>query len=270
MYRVLLVEDDAAMRFVYRKMKAWTECGFQIAGEATNGKHALDLMAKESFDLIFTDIRMPFVDGIEMMRRMEAAGNHTTVVFASSYDEFEYARQGLILGAFDYLLKPVDADKMRDVLTRVKEHLEENEARKEAVEPAVEEVLKHYGLTSDSGKFVHQVATFFSAHYGEIITMEDAADELGYSKDYFGKLFKQKFGTTFRDVLSRVRIAYAADLLRSGNYMTYQISEMLGYSSTDYFTKVFKEVTGETPSKFKARLEETGEQPRKEALLTDA
>lgn len=108
MYNVLLVEDDSTLRFIYSKMKTWTECGFMIAKQASNGKDALEILRKENFDLIFTDIRMPFVDGIEMLRKLSENDNTIPVIFASSYDEFEYARQGLILGAFDYLLKPVD------------------------------------------------------------------------------------------------------------------------------------------------------------------
>ena len=68
----------------------------------------LELLEKEKFDLIFTDIRMPFVDGIEMLRTLSERGSLIPVIFASSYDEFEYAKEGLGLGAFVYLLKPVD------------------------------------------------------------------------------------------------------------------------------------------------------------------
>ncbi|MDE7226259.1 MAG: response regulator, partial [Ruminococcus sp.] len=125
MYNILIVEDDAALRFIYSKMKTWSDCGFTIAAEASNGKVALEMLEKKKFDLIFTDIRMPFIDGIEMLRKLNESGNTIPVVFASSYDEFEYARQGLILGAFDYLLKPVDKRKLEDVLLRVKKKIDE-------------------------------------------------------------------------------------------------------------------------------------------------
>lgn len=253
MYRVLLVEDDAAMRFVYSKMKTWVECGFEIAAEAKNGKDALEILQKQSFDLIFTDIRMPFIDGIELLRKLEPLGITTTVIFASSYNEFEYARQGLILGAFDYILKPVDEKKMRNVLERVKIHLDTID--KEKLEESIIHLFQELEIDPNSGKFVHQVAVYLSKQYGEIITMEDISEELGFSKDYFGKVFKQQFGMTFHDFYARVKISYAIDLMRTGNYKAYQISEILGYSSTDYFTKVFKEITGKTPSKYKSELE---------------
>ncbi|MDE6092765.1 MAG: response regulator [Ruminococcus sp.] len=255
MYNVLLVEDDSTLRFIYSKMKTWTECGFTIAKQAANGKDALAILQKESFDMIFSDIRMPFVDGIEMLRKLSEQGNTIPVVFASSYDEFEYARQGLILGAFDYLLKPVDEKKLAQVLERLKNHIEENSNHVQ-IEEAVSDVFSELGICVESSTFIHQTAIYFSKHYGEVFTADDIAEAHGYSKDYFGKLFKKNFGLTFHEVYSRIKISYAIYLLRTGNYKAYEISDILGYSSVDYFTKIFKEITGETPSRFKAKLNE--------------
>ncbi len=251
MYRVLLVEDDTALRFIYSKMKTWSECGFSIAAEATNGKQALEILEKQSFDLIFTDIRMPFVDGIEMLRKLNANGNTIPVVFASSHDEFEYARQGLILGAFDYLLKPVEQKKLEAVLKRARERIDELN-NKDKIAPVIAEIINKLEIPSDANKFINQVIVYFSEHYREIFTVDDVADAHGYSKDYFSKLFKQNFGITFHEFHSRVKIGYAVELLRTGNYKAYEISDILGYASVDYFTKVFKEITGTTPSKYKS------------------
>lgn len=250
MYKVLLVEDDTALRFIYSKMKTWSECGFEISAEATNGKQALEILESQSFDLIFTDIRMPFVDGIEMLRKLSEKGNTIPVVFASSYDEFEYARQGLILGAFDYLLKPVEQKKLAEVLSRAKERIDEIN-NKGKIAPVVAEIVEKLGILFDANKFVTQVILYFSEHYRELFTVDDIADAHGYSKDYFSKLFKQNFGITFHEFHSRVKIGYAVELLRTGNYKAYEISDILGYASVDYFTKVFKEITGTTPSKYK-------------------
>lgn len=253
MYKVLLVEDDSALRFIYKKMKTWSECGFAIAAEAPNGKKALDILETESFDLIFTDIRMPFVDGIEMLRTLNDKGNTIPVIFASSYDEFEYARQGLVLGAFDYLLKPVNVKKLEEVLGRAKARIEELHQGNQ-IEPAIAEIMETLHIDPEKDLFVAQVTSYCSEHYDQPITADDAAAAHGYSKDYFGKLFKQHFGITFHEFHAKIKIEHAKELIRTGNYKAYEISDILGYSSVDYFTKVFKEITGMTPSKYKAEL----------------
>lgn len=250
MYKVLLVEDDTALRFIYSKMKTWSDCGFSISAEAANGKQALEILENRSFDLIFTDIRMPFIDGIEMLRKLHDKGNTIPVIFASSYDEFEYARQGLILGAFDYLLKPVKQKDLEEVLNRVRSHIDALNDR-DKIAPVVAEVVNELDILSDENKFINQVIFYFSVHYREPFTVDDIADSQGYSKDHFSKLFKQNFGVTFHEFHSRIKIGYAIELIQTGNYKTYEISDMLGYASVDYFTKVFKEITGTTPSKFK-------------------
>lgn len=253
MYRVLLIEDDAAMRFLYKKMKIWTEKGFQIVNEAANGRDGLALLEKNRYDLVITDIRMPFVDGIELLRSMKEKGNDTIVVFSSSYNEFEYARQGMILGAFDYILKPVQEMQLGRVLERVQEKLAEQQSF-DYLDSVVKEALSMLDHPPASERFASQCGSFLSANYRNGVTMEEMADALGYNKDYFGKLFQQNFGVHFHRFHNMVKVCYAKELIRTGNYKAYEISDMLGFASVDYFTRIFKDIAGITPSAYKASV----------------
>lgn len=246
MYSILLVEDDKALQFIYSKMKIWTEYGFKITAKAANGREALEILREQSFDLVVTDIRMPFIDGIELLRRIKAAEIDTCVVFISSYDEFEYARQGLILGAFDYLVKPVDDNKLGELLGRAQIYLGEK-ADSNAVNEIVARVI---GGTDDP--FMKKVERYLSENIYRAVTMTEIADALGLNKDYFGKTFKQHTGMTFNAACSLLKVEYAKALMDTGNYKNYEISEKLGYSSPDYFTKVFKEITGITPQQYRS------------------
>lgn len=249
MYKILIVEDDSAMRFVYSKMKVWAEHGFQIASETSNGKDALALLSKNKYDLVISDIRMPFIDGIELLREIKKRSIDVCVVFVSSYDEFEYARQGLVLGAFDYILKPVNESQLAQALERVKYALAEKRSGRELAEPVLS-AMQRTGVNTEN-KTAYQFCSYLSENYEKIITMDEMAEHFNLSKDYFGKIFKQNMNASFNYFYTLVKMEYAKMLIGTGNYKAYQVSEMLGYSSVDYFTKVFKEYMGETPSKFK-------------------
>lgn len=249
MYKILIVEDDSAMRFIYSKMKVWTEQGFQITDEAANGKDALELLSKNKYDLVISDIRMPFVDGIELLREIKNRSIDVCVIFVSSYDEFEYARQGLVLGAFDYILKPLKESQLVQSLERVKDAIVEKKQDRELAKPVLS-AMQRTGVDI-SNRTAFQFCDYLSENYEKIITMDEMAEQFNLSKDYFGKIFKQNMNAAFSYFYTLVKMEYAKELLITGNYKTYQISEMLGYSSVDYFSKVFKEYMGETPSKFK-------------------
>ena len=124
MYRALTVDDDAAIRMQLKRMKVWGEPGgFELAGEATDGADAMNKLKNESFDLVITDIRMPKVDGIELLIHIIDQKLAPCVVFLSEHTEFRYAKQGLVYGAFDYLVKPVAEEDLRDLLYRARQHL---------------------------------------------------------------------------------------------------------------------------------------------------
>ena len=84
-------------------------------------------------DLVITDIRMPIVDGVELLKKIISEELSYCVVFLSEYTEFEYARQGIVYGAFDYIVKPVNQDKIERVLVKVKEYIEKKKIEKEKI-----------------------------------------------------------------------------------------------------------------------------------------
>lgn len=117
-YRVILVDDEP---IILRSLKAaipWEELNLEIAGEAKNGEGALALVDKASPHIIVSDIRMPGIDGITLMKEVMSDHPHLLFIFISGYGEFEYAREALREGAFDYLLKPIDHDELTGTIER--------------------------------------------------------------------------------------------------------------------------------------------------------
>ena len=157
MYRILLVEDDEALRYVYARMHAWQENGFCLAAQAANGKQALEQLDKERFDLIVTDIRMPFVDGLELLRELRRRAIQTPVILVSSYGEFEYAREGLVLGAFDYIVKPFREEQLNAVLSRAAQSLSAH-TDEDSQYALVRETFENLGIPVQEDGLVHDGA----------------------------------------------------------------------------------------------------------------
>ncbi|UQZ36396.1 two-component system response regulator [Paenibacillus sp. PK3_47] len=123
-YKVLLVDDEPIILRSLKVAIPWEELGLTIAGEAKNGEAALRLIDEISPQIVISDIRMPVIDGIALMKEVLPRSSKLIFIFISGYGEFEYARDALRLGAFDYLLKPIDHDELTEMLSRAKQKLD--------------------------------------------------------------------------------------------------------------------------------------------------
>ena len=120
MYKVIIADDEVWIGFGIKKLIHKSGQPFTVIGEAPNGIRAYEMVKKEQPDLLITDIRMPGLNGLELMRKLRAEENTVGVVFISGYAEFEYAREAISLGAFDYLLKPIEEESLTDEILRRK------------------------------------------------------------------------------------------------------------------------------------------------------
>lgn len=161
MYKVMIVDDMEIVRLQLKRLKVWGEAsGFEITEEARNGHEAFLKLQTNPVDLIITDIRMPMVDGVELLENVMKERLVPCVVILSEYSEFEYARKGLVLGAFDYLVKPVNIDDIRKLLERAKLFIlerKEEEKKLNAYDPLldIKEILELF----ESGKSVENLAS---------------------------------------------------------------------------------------------------------------
>ena len=119
MMKVFLVDDEIAIRENLRNSFPWEQNGFQLVGEAPDGEMALPMIRDLNPDILLTDIRMPFMDGMELCAQVKRVLPWVGVVILSGYDDFAYARQAISLGVKEYLLKPITADELGEALKRV-------------------------------------------------------------------------------------------------------------------------------------------------------
>ena len=365
MRKALLIDDDDYIRLRLKRMKIWGEAGYNIVGEAQDGHQALEILSREYVDLVISDIRMPKVNGIELLEKVVAQRLAACVVFLSEHSEFSYAKQGLVLGAFDYLVKPVSEQELRDLLARVDKHLRTSAPSRGSMGsatgsgvitraelalqkeyllagdmrlPAVagvlaDKVLQSHGgnlgqaaiglngvLTAlimslwnempwldsfvDSkkamvlaavredcpqtirqryiaslealsqtimpfvpltqyGSLIIKAQQYVMQHIDEDITLTMLADTLFVNRTYLSEVFKKKMGLTLVAYISGMKMQRAKIILANTDLTITEIAELLSYKDVEYFSRLFKQRIGFSPSDYRAIIRQnSGSEPK--------
>lgn len=360
MYTVMIVDDMEIIRRRLKRMKIWGEAsGFQVVAEAANGCEALKKLQAAPVDLVITDIRMPKMDGIELLHGIKEEGLCPCVVLISDYGDFDYVRQGFLQGAFDYLMKSLGSEELLRTLQRALPVIRafRSETPDSAVpktDSAAQEGLSLFGMelqhmiklvedrSSDLVHYAGQTAEHLShvlaqdqrkatgilkqllqeivhaafARYGWLrhftdvdrlldpkllleenfeamkagylrtlrnmmaliakllcvtpdnslpyrictCALEHADGELSASfiastlymnKTYIGEVFKQKTGIALVEYLTLLKMERAKKLMADETLKIYEVGSRLGYQDVEYFSRVFKRYTGQTPTNFR-------------------
>ena len=129
-YKVILVDDEAEVIDIMEAKIRWSELGFEVVGSAKNGVKALELVEKLQPDVVLTDIRMPYMDGLELSRKLNQDYPNIYIILCTGFDEFEYAKEAVHLDIKEYLLKPISAVELSESLMRLKENLDKEREEK--------------------------------------------------------------------------------------------------------------------------------------------
>lgn len=134
MLKIFLAEDEVVVRETIKRMIPWEELGFELVGEAADGEMALPLLIRQQPDLLITDIKMPFMDGLTLARLAKKEIPGLKVVILSGYDDFNYAKQAIGIGVEDYLLKPITKNALIELLSEIRSRYEHEKTQKEYYE----------------------------------------------------------------------------------------------------------------------------------------
>lgn len=250
---LLIAEDELIERMVLKKTLE-KKLGDQLTVyEAQNGREAVELMRREDISIAILDIAMPVMNGIEAAERIRKENSWCSLIFLTAYDRFEYAKKAVSVRAMEYLLKPYS---QMEVLAVVQEaiHLAGDAGRAVKWEERPRTETKDEGEVNRLTLLVSMVEEYIKQNYMKDISMGDAARAVGYSEPYFCTMFKQQYGQNFTAYLAEYRINEARKLLAQPNVSIREAGERTGYPDSNYFTKVFRRLTGKNPSEYRKEL----------------
>lgn len=241
MRKVLIVEDEELIRKGIVLTVDWESLGCTVAAEAANGAEALEKAAEVQPDLIVTDIKMPVMDGIEMLTALRRKGDRTPVIILTAYDAFDYVRSALRLGAVDYLLKPFHDGDLEKAVELALRKLPAPDAA-----PGVSTAKK--GAKS---KYVQETVNYIASRFNDPdISVGSIAAYLNISEGHLSHIFKKETGCTILSYLTKYRIQQAMLLLQDCRIKVYEVAQKVGYRDIAYFSSTFKKQTGMSPSEY--------------------
>jgi two-component system response regulator YesN len=251
LFRVLLADDEMLFRRGMSKMIDWESYGFCVSDTAEDGEQALELWKKNRYELVITDLKMPLLDGLGLIRELARIKAECEVIIVSAYGEFAYAQTAMQYGVKYYLLKPVDEEVLCGFLGRIAEELSDREHEKKSdVDPDI--VAHQLGLATNG--VVTEIRRYINDHYREAMSLNSLAKLYSFTPLYLGKIFKRDVGISFNEYLNNCRIRAAQEYIEQGGYSSGEIGELVGYKDITYFYKCFKHITGVTPKEYRKQL----------------
>ena len=259
---LVLADDEHLIRRGLSSLK-WDSVDVKVIGVATNGNECWDLVKELHPDILLTDIHMQGFKGTEIARMIKESHLLTKVIFLTGYKEFEYAREAVELGVVSFVLKPSDPAEIFDAVRKAKLQIEQQTLLMNEQSSLIRQVKENQMALFDkllpdeemlTNETVKQLITHLKSHYADEITLSSASDIVHLCPVYLSRLVKKETGNTFLEILTRVRMEQACNLLRDPNNKIYEIALAVGIKDSKYFSQIFKRYYGMTPVEFRQHL----------------
>lgn len=261
MLKAVLFDDEYIVIEALRTLVDWTGLEVELVGTARDGITALEVFRQKKPDIVLTDIRMPGMDGLQLIQAIMNEDEDACCIVFSGFNEYEYVKQAIQLGVIDYLEKPItDASverSLRKAADRIVNRRETREicrkweeSQRELLEKARLDGLTIEGSQAPKSSAVERARTYIVQQVNRDLSLQEVADHVGMNAAYLSVLFKEETGETYIKFLTRYRMELAKMLLRKGLKVN-EVSERVGYHTYRHFSEVFKKWTGITPGQYR-------------------
>lgn len=240
MYRAYFVDDEPHALKRLTESHLLNDCGYQVIGSSTSPVLALDEIRKLNPDVVFTDLKMPDMSGVELMEKLRGKGAEYEFVIISAFGEYNAIRNFFQQKGFDYLLKPVLDDDLQTLLEKLSGRL----ASKRAAP----------GLIDSPSAELNSMIIYLKENLSAKHTLESLSKQFETNYTYICDLFASNLGTTFSSYLTKLRMEAAAEFLKDKSINVKEIAGLCGYEYL-YFVKVFKKYYACSPTSYREGLE---------------
>jgi len=265
--RVVVVEDQHELCNVLAKRISKLNDDSVIVGKAYNGRDGLKIIRETLPDAAFIDIRMPYLDGLQLIEQLSKEEKlHTKCIILSAYSDFSYTQRSIRSGAFDYLLKPISNNMLEEVLERIAADMHESRGNNTPQGTAVSE-MPSFPLHQFAGKqlnlmildkqitdeLVINVLRIIETEYMHPISLRRLADRLHVSESHLCRVFSKKAGMNLILFLNSFRISLAQMLIDDTNLKIGDIAKMTGFGNSTYFARLFRKHMSLSASEYKQK-----------------
>lgn len=229
--------------------------GFDQIFIANSYAQAMGIFLNYDVDVLLCDIEMPFGNGLDLVKWVNAHKPGVAKIFLSCHDKFDYARQAISLECLDYILKPATPDILTNVLTLAIQKVEADKEKKRYLDygRVYLDALSQQGQKSMPESMIDKVEMYINSNLAKPLTVDALASMFCLSPDHLTRLFRKKHGKTIIHYITEKRLQLAVELLRQGGLPLNVISATVGYRDYSYFARIFKKRFGITPGEFQQR-----------------
>ncbi|MFS0862346.1 response regulator transcription factor [Fredinandcohnia sp. 179-A 10B2 NHS] len=253
---IVIVDDEPRTRQgIQRTLESWNKGEFTVL-TAESGEEVLRITEEKKIHILLSDIRMPEMNGLQLLKTLKEKGMTPVVIMISAYSEFEYAHEAIRLGVVNYLLKPIGKKKLLEAIEEAVTVLEK-QVRAGMIEKVVDQKIVEANTKIETTKdTIREAVAYIDQHLHEELTLKDVAAHVYLNSSYFSVLFKEQMNLNFSEYITRRRMQRAKELLLSTSLPVNEIAEEVGYKTSKYFIKIFKEYENTTPSKYRRTTNE--------------
>lgn len=251
MYKVVIVDDEPIIVEGLCRTVQWDTYQCQVVGTANDGAEGAGIIREKRPDIIFSDIAMPGVDGLNMIAGLKSEFPNMMISILTGYRDFEYARKAISLGVTRFLLKPSNMDEINEAVLAMTEKLKQRNILPK--EDGSGEVPSEEESTASSF-IVKNAMNYIENNYRQKLTLSDVAEKTYVSQWHLSKLLNRHLGQNFSEILNGVRIKQAKELLKDASLRIGDIAEEVGFVDIAHFSRVFKKITGISANEYRNQL----------------